>query len=105
MLWGGFASTVFIPLIQLLIEHYGWRGALVVSAAAAAVLLRRRAGERLELLAAALEQIGEAVVISRADGTIAHANAAFLRSAGYARQNSSTSDGRSSFSARTVESL
>ncbi len=28
-LWGGFASTVFIPLIQLLIEWYGWRGALV----------------------------------------------------------------------------
>jgi MFS family permease len=29
-LWGGFASTVFIPLIQLLIEIAGWRGALVV---------------------------------------------------------------------------
>lgn len=28
-LWGGFASTVFIPLIQLLIELYGWRGALI----------------------------------------------------------------------------
>lgn len=28
-LWGGFASTVFIPLIQLLIEWHGWRGALV----------------------------------------------------------------------------
>lgn len=28
-LWGGFASTVFIPLIQLLLELYGWRGALV----------------------------------------------------------------------------
>jgi predicted MFS family arabinose efflux permease len=28
-LWGGFASTVFIPLIQLLIEGFGWRGALV----------------------------------------------------------------------------
>lgn len=27
-LWGGFASTVFIPLIQLMIEWYGWRGAL-----------------------------------------------------------------------------
>jgi MFS family permease len=29
-LWGGFASTVFIPLIQVLIDAYGWRGALVV---------------------------------------------------------------------------
>ena len=29
-LWGGFASTVFIPLIQLLLDHLGWRGALVV---------------------------------------------------------------------------
>nr|WP_274709179.1 MFS transporter [Nitratireductor luteus] len=29
-LWGGFASTVFIPLIQLLIDLFGWRGALMV---------------------------------------------------------------------------
>jgi predicted MFS family arabinose efflux permease len=29
-LWGGFASTVFIPLIQFLIEHVGWRDALMV---------------------------------------------------------------------------
>lgn len=29
-LWGGFASTVFVPLIQLLIEWYGWRGTLMV---------------------------------------------------------------------------
>jgi predicted MFS family arabinose efflux permease len=32
-LWGGFASTVFIPIIQLLIETQGWRGALLVMAA------------------------------------------------------------------------
>lgn len=29
-LWGGFASTVFIPLIQLLLDELGWRGSLVV---------------------------------------------------------------------------
>lgn len=29
-LWGGFASTVFVPLIQVLIDAFGWRGALVV---------------------------------------------------------------------------
>jgi len=29
-LWGGFASTVFIPLIQVLIDGFGWRGALIV---------------------------------------------------------------------------
>ena len=29
-LWGGFASTVFIPLIQFLINHVGWRDALMV---------------------------------------------------------------------------
>ncbi len=29
-LWGGFASTVFVPLIQLLIEWYGWRDTLMV---------------------------------------------------------------------------
>ncbi len=28
-LWGGFASTVFVPLIQLLLDQFGWRGALV----------------------------------------------------------------------------
>lgn len=32
-LWGGFASTVFIPVIQVVIEAYGWRGALLVMAA------------------------------------------------------------------------
>jgi predicted MFS family arabinose efflux permease len=30
---GGFASTVFIPLTHVLIEAYGWRGALLVLAA------------------------------------------------------------------------
>lgn len=29
-LFGGFASTVFIPFIELLLNQYGWRGALVV---------------------------------------------------------------------------
>jgi predicted MFS family arabinose efflux permease len=29
-LWGGFASTVFIPLIQFLIDHVGWRDTLMV---------------------------------------------------------------------------
>lgn len=28
-LWGGFASTVFIPLIQALLDSVGWRGALI----------------------------------------------------------------------------
>ena len=32
-LWGGFASTVFVPIIQLLVQFQGWRGALVVLAA------------------------------------------------------------------------
>jgi len=29
-LWGGFASTVFVPLIQLLLDALGWRGTLEV---------------------------------------------------------------------------
>lgn len=29
-LWGGFASTVFVPLIQFLLDTQGWRGALLV---------------------------------------------------------------------------
>jgi len=29
-LWGGFASTIFIPLIQLMIDRWGWRGAVAV---------------------------------------------------------------------------
>ena len=31
-LWGGFASTVFIPLEQLLIENYSWRVSLLILA-------------------------------------------------------------------------
>lgn len=27
-LWGGFASTVFVPVVQLLLDNFGWRGAL-----------------------------------------------------------------------------
>lgn len=37
-LWGGFASTVFIPVIQFLIDTQGWRGALLVMAAVNAVV-------------------------------------------------------------------
>ncbi len=29
-LWGGFASTVFVPVIQLLLDHLGWRETLAV---------------------------------------------------------------------------
>jgi hypothetical protein len=29
-LWAGFASTVFIPLIQFLLDHFGWRETLIV---------------------------------------------------------------------------
>lgn len=28
-LWGGFASTAFIPLVQVLVDNWGWRGAVV----------------------------------------------------------------------------
>lgn len=31
-LWGGFAGTVFIPTIQLMVDGIGWRGALMVLA-------------------------------------------------------------------------
>lgn len=31
-LWGGFASTVFIPLIQFFLDHWGWREALLMLA-------------------------------------------------------------------------
>ncbi len=31
-LWGGFASTVFVPLTQLLLDHTDWRGALLALA-------------------------------------------------------------------------
>ena len=29
-LWGGFASTVFVPLVQFLLDRWGWREALLV---------------------------------------------------------------------------
>ncbi|WP_371348449.1 MFS transporter [Ancylobacter sp. IITR112] len=32
-LWGGFSSTVFIPLIQVLLQGFGWRGTLLALAA------------------------------------------------------------------------
>lgn len=31
-LWGGFASTVFVPLVQFLLDRWGWREALMVLA-------------------------------------------------------------------------
>lgn len=31
-LWGGFASTIFIPLVQFLLDYKGWRDALLVLA-------------------------------------------------------------------------
>lgn len=37
-LWGGFASTVFIPVIQFLVESQGWRGALLGMAVVNAVV-------------------------------------------------------------------
>ncbi|MFG1465907.1 MFS transporter [Xanthobacter sp. DSM 24535] len=37
-LWGGFASTVFIPLVQFLLDGFGWRGTLMVLAAINLVL-------------------------------------------------------------------
>jgi PAS domain S-box-containing protein len=49
-----------------------------------------RADGRARLLAAAVEQTGEAIVITRADGTIEHANEAFLRGVGYEQQDLSS---------------
>ncbi|GLK74513.1 MFS transporter [Ancylobacter dichloromethanicus] len=37
-LWGGFASTAFIPLVQLLLDLYGWRHTLMVLGAINLVL-------------------------------------------------------------------
>ncbi len=37
-LWGGFASTVFVPLIQILLDAFGWRGTLEVLGAVNIVL-------------------------------------------------------------------
>src|SRR3984893_7444327 len=36
-LWAGFASTVFIPLIQFLLDHFGWRETLLVRVVAGAL--------------------------------------------------------------------
>lgn len=37
-LWGGFASTVFVPLTQFLLDHLGWRDALMALGAINLVL-------------------------------------------------------------------
>jgi PAS domain S-box-containing protein len=45
-----------------------------------------RAGARMRLLAAATEQTGDLILITRADGTFEHANDAFVRALGYSRE-------------------
>jgi PAS domain S-box-containing protein len=45
----------------------------------------QRADARLKLLAAATEQTGDLILITRADGIFAHANEAFFRGTGYSR--------------------
>jgi PAS domain S-box-containing protein len=46
-----------------------------------------RADGRARLLAAAIEETGDAIVITRADGSIEHANDAFLRAVGYTQRD------------------
>jgi PAS domain S-box-containing protein len=46
-----------------------------------------RAGARMRLLAAATEQTGDLILITRADGGIEHANDAFVRALGYSRRD------------------
>ncbi len=46
----------------------------------------QRAGARMRLLAAATEQTGDLILITRADGGFEHANDAFVRALGYSRQ-------------------
>jgi PAS domain S-box-containing protein len=45
-----------------------------------------RAGARMRLLAAATEQTGDLILITRADGKFEHANDAFVRALGYSRE-------------------
>ncbi len=65
-LWGGFASTVFIPLAEILIQEFGWRNALVVFgvfnftvAGLYALTFPKRKGPRIE------EQYREGSILSR----------------------------------------
>jgi PAS domain S-box-containing protein len=46
----------------------------------------QRADARLKLLAAATEQTGDLILITRVDGRYEHANEAFLRAVGYSRE-------------------
>lgn len=55
-LWGGFASTVFIPLVQLLLDAVGWRDTLMILGA-------------INILVAAV--VNFAVIDPRADAPIA----------------------------------
>jgi two-component system, NtrC family, sensor kinase len=45
-----------------------------------------RAGARMRLLAAATEQTGDLILITRSDGRFEHANDAFVRALGYSRE-------------------
>ena len=46
----------------------------------------QRAGARMRLLAAATEQTGDLILITRANGVVEHANDAFVRALGYSRE-------------------
>lgn len=46
----------------------------------------QRAGARMRLLAAATEQTGDLILITRANGSVEHANDAFVRALGYPRE-------------------
>ena len=50
----------------------------------------RRADARVKLLAAATEQTGDLILITRADGAFEHANEAFVRAIGYTRRELGT---------------
>ena len=67
-MWGGFASTVFIPLIQLLIDAVGWRDTLLVLGAINIVIC----GAANYL---AIESVPDAPVPHIASGTVVRRSA------------------------------
>lgn len=69
-LWGGFASTVFVPLIQWLIDGFGWRGALVALGAVNIVLC---AGLNYLAIDPARDHVEPATATERADGAVREA--------------------------------
>ena len=85
----GFGADAFVPVLLTSLTTVCGLGLLTMRLAAQGGELQR-ADARLKLLAAATEQTGDLILITRADGRFEHANDAFVARWATRRVRSST---------------